>query len=119
MIKAKTVDEYIKNAPETLRGRLNDIRKTIKSAAPNAEEKISYSMPYYGHKGRLAYFAYFKKHIGLYIPPPITKIFAKELKDYETNMATIRFPHDRKLPLALVKKLVKARVKLNEEPKNS
>ncbi|HKC04670.1 MAG TPA: DUF1801 domain-containing protein [Patescibacteria group bacterium] len=115
MKKAKTVSEYIANAPEEMRGRLKEIRASIKSAAPKAEEKISYAMPYYGYKGRLVYFAYFKNHIGVYLTPPITAIFKKELKDYETHMATIRFPHNKKLPLALIKKLVRARVKLNEE----
>ncbi len=115
MTKAKTVDEYIKNAPEVLRGRLKDIREAIKSVAPKAEEKISYAMPYFGYKGRLAYFAYFKNHIGLYLTPPLTELYKDELKEYETHMATIRFPHDKKLPLALIKKLVKARVKMNEE----
>ena len=119
MTKAKTVDEYIKSAPKELQGRLKDLRKTIKSSAPKAEEKISYSMPYYGYKGRLAYFAYFKNHIGVYLTPPLTQMYKDELKDYETHMATIRFPHDKKLPLALIKKLVKARVKMNEELHNS
>lgn len=120
-IKTKTnsneVDKYIAKAPIALQERLKEIRKTIKSVAPKAEEKISYGMPYYGYKGRLAYFAYFKNHIGLYLTPPITKMFKKELKDYETHMATIRFPHDKKLPITLIKKLVKARIKLNEKSK--
>ncbi len=115
MKKPKSVDEYIASAPEEFQGRLKEIRKAIKSVAPKAEEKISYAMPYYGYKGRLAYFSYFKNHIGLYLTPPITEMFKKELKDYETHMATIRFPHDKKLPLVLIKKLVKARVKLNEK----
>lgn len=115
MKKAKTVVDYIEAAPKELRSRLLDIRKAIKEVAPESLEKISYSMPYYGYKGRLVYFAYFKNHIGLYIPPPITKMFEKELKNYETHMATIRFPHDKKLPIALIKKLVKARVKLNDK----
>ena len=117
MKKPISVDEYIKNAPAELQGRLKDLRSVIKQVAPSAEEKISYAMPYYGYKGRLVYFSYFKNHIGVYLTPPITKMFAKELKEYETHMATIRFPHDKKLPLNLVKKLVKARVKLNDELK--
>jgi uncharacterized protein YdhG (YjbR/CyaY superfamily) len=115
MKKPRDVDEYITNAPGEVQGRLKELRKAIKSVAPDALEKISYGMPYYGYKGRLVYFAYFKKHIGVYLTPPITEMFKEELKDYETHMATIRFPHDKKLPIALIKKLVKARVKLNEE----
>lgn len=122
MTKAKTVDpekdgvnEYIKNAPEELRGRLNSIRKMIKENAPNALEKISYGMPYYGYKGRLVYFAYFKNHIGFYAMPPVVGKLKEELKGYKTAMATIQFPHTQKLPLNLIKKLVKAGVKNNEE----
>ncbi len=70
-------------------------------------------MPYYGYKGRLAYFSYFKNHIGLYLTPPIIEEFKKELKDYGTSTATIRFPHKEKLPVALIKKLIKARMKRN------
>ena len=115
MKKATSVDEYLANAPEEIRGRLKEVRKVIKSAAPRALEKISYGMPYYGYKGRLAYFAYAKTHIGLYLTPPIIQEFKKELKDYSTSTATIRFPNAKKLPLALIKKLVKARVRRNDK----
>lgn len=114
MKKAKNVDSYIKNAPKEVQGKLKEIRTAIKSVAPKAEEKISYSMPYYGYKGRLAYFAYAKKHIGLYAMPPITDDFKKELESYKTSTATIQFPLDKKLPIALIKKLIKAGVKNNE-----
>ncbi len=71
-------------------------------------------MPYYSYKGRLAYFALFKGHIGLYLPPPVIAEHKSELEDYETAMATVRFPLDKKLPVVLIKKLVKARMKKNE-----
>lgn len=116
-MKAKTVDEFIAQAPKDKQSKLRQLRKIIKSAAPNAEEKISYGMPYYSHKGKLVYFAYAKNHIGLYPMPPITKMFAKELKKYHTLKATIRFPMNEELPIALIKKLIKARVKLNEANK--
>ena len=117
MKRAKDVDEYIANAPEELQGKLKEIRSAIKSVAPKAEEKISYGMPYYGYKGRLVYFAYFKNHIGLYIPTPVIQEHKKELQDYETAMATVRFPLGKKLPITLIKKLVRAQVKKNEEAK--
>lgn len=117
MRKPRDVDEYIANAPKEVQGKLIELRKAIKSAAPKAEEKLSYGMPYYGYKGRLAYFRLAKKHIGFYIMTPIVKVFKKDLKGYSTTSATIRFPLDKKLPIALVKKLVKARVKMNEETK--
>ena len=115
MSKPKTVDGYIANAPEVVRERLKAIRKLIKEIAPTAEEKISYGMPYYGYKGRLVYFACFKNHIGVYIPTPTVEEHKNDLKDYETSTATIRFSNDKKLPLELIKKLVRARVKTNEK----
>ena len=117
MKKAKDVDEYIAKAPKEVRGNLKELRAIIKSVAPKAEERISYGMPYYGYKGRLVYFAFAKKHIGLYVPPPIIEEHKKELKNYETAKATVRFPLNKKLPLSLIKKLVKARVKKNEARK--
>jgi len=115
MKRVKDVDEYIASAPEDLQSRLKQIRKIIKDCAPKVVEKISYGMPYYGYKGRLAYFSYFQKHIGLYLTPPIIEEYKKELKEYDTSTATIRFPHKEKLPLALIKKLIKARVRKNDE----
>lgn len=114
MKKPKTVNEYIASAPKELRSRLQALRSAISRTAPKAEEKLSYGMPYYGYHGRLAYFAYAKKHIGLYVPPPVVADHKKELKQYETAMATVRFPNDKPLPLALIKKLIKARMKINE-----
>jgi len=125
MKKAKDVDEYIAAAPKDVQQKLKDLRKAIKSCAPKAEEKISYGMPYYGYKqslaskspgkGRLAYFAYFKNHIGLYAMPPIVDDYKNELKKYQTAKATIRFPLNEKLPIPLIKKLIKAGVKRNDE----
>lgn len=111
------VDEYIASAPKEVRDKLRELRGVIIAAAPNAQEKISYGMPYYGYKGRLVYFAHAKKHIGLYIPTPIIEEHKSELKGYETAKATVRFPHTEELPAALIKKLIKARVKKNEETK--
>jgi uncharacterized protein YdhG (YjbR/CyaY superfamily) len=117
MKKPKDVDTYIAEAPKELRARLKQLRAAIKAAAPDAVEKISYGMPYYSHKGRLAYFSHWKAHIGLYLPTPTVDQFKTELKAYETNNATIRFPHEKKLPISLIKKLIKARVKMNEAKK--
>ena len=107
MAKPKNVDEYILASPKEIHGKLKEIRNLIRKAAPKAEEKISYGMPYYGYKGRLAYFRLYKKHIGLYLPPPVIEEHKSELKDYETAKATIRFPLDKKLPSMLIKKISK------------
>ena len=117
MRKLRNVGEYISNAPKEHRAKLRELRSAIRKTAPAASEKLSYGMPYYGYKGRLVYFAIAKKHIGIYIPTPIVQEFKKELKEYEAAKATIRFPLDKKLPLGLIKKLIKARMKLNESAK--
>jgi uncharacterized protein YdhG (YjbR/CyaY superfamily) len=114
MLRAKTVDEYIKAAPKEVQPKLKELRKLIKSSA-KVEEKISYGMPYYGYKGRFAYFAFAKKHVGLYVMPPIVQNHKKDLKGFVTAKATVKFPLDEKLPVALIKKLLKASVKQNEE----
>lgn len=112
--KARDVKGYISAAPKNVRGQLREMRTAIRESAPMAEERISYGMPYYGYKGRLAYFAIAKKHIGLYLPPSTIVKNKKELKKYQTSKATIRFSLEEKLPIALIKKLIKESVKSNE-----
>jgi uncharacterized protein YdhG (YjbR/CyaY superfamily) len=114
MQRATSVDAYIKAAPKDVQPKLKELRALIKSSA-KVEEKISYGMPYYGYKGRFAYFAYAKGHVGLYVMPPTVQNHKKELKGYVTAKATVQFPLEKKLPIALIKKLLKASVKQNEE----
>ncbi len=73
MKPVKNVDEYIAQAPKEVQGKLQELRTVIKDAAPNAEERISYGMPYYEYKGRLVYFQLWKKHIGFYVPTPVVE----------------------------------------------
>jgi uncharacterized protein YdhG (YjbR/CyaY superfamily) len=119
MKKVKTVEEYIAAAPKEARAKLKELRKLIRDAAPKAEEKISYGMPYYGYHGRLAYFGCFKDHVSLFAMPPISDEFKKILKTHVTGKSTIQFSLNEKLPAALIKKIIKARVKRNEKKKNS
>ncbi len=115
MKHVKNVDEYIALSPKEVQDKLKELREIIKSAAPKAQEDISHGMPYYYYKGRLVYFGLSEKHIGFYIPTPIIEEHKSELKDYETTTVTIRFPLDKRLPIMLIKKLVKARInKINE-----
>ena len=74
-------------------------------------------MPYYSYEGRLAYFQLWKNHIGLYLPTPVIEEHKRELKGYETSKATIRIPLNEKLPVTLIRKLVRARMKKNEARK--
>jgi uncharacterized protein YdhG (YjbR/CyaY superfamily) len=115
MKPVKTVDEYIAQAPKEVQEKLKELRAVIRTTAPGAEERISYGMPCYYYKGRLVYFQLWKKHIGFYVPTPVVEEHTSELKGYETTKATVRFPLDEKLPLALIEKLVKARVRKNDE----
>jgi uncharacterized protein YdhG (YjbR/CyaY superfamily) len=111
----KSVDEYIANAPKDVQAKLKQLRAIIRQAAPSAAERISYGMPYYDYKGRLVYFSAARHHIGLYMPTPVIEEHKKELKHYGTSgKATLHFPHDEKLPVTLITKLVKARMKKNE-----
>ena len=113
--KPKSVDDYIAAADPAVRRKLKALRAAIRAVAPNAEERLSYGMPYYAYKGRLAYFAAFKEHIGLYVPSPVVAQHKQELRGYKTALATVQLPLDEKLPIALIKKLIRARRKLNEE----
>lgn len=117
MRRPADVDAYIEAAPKEARNKLREIRKAIKSVAPKAEEKISYGMPYYRYKGRLAYFAAFKDHVSLFAMPPIVGATKSELNKYQTGKSTLRFSFDQKLPVPLIRKLVKAGVRRNETRK--
>lgn len=112
-MKYKNVDDYIADAPVKVRGDLEILRKVIKEVAPQALEKISYSMPFYEYKGRLVYFAFYKKHIGLYVPPPIIDSYKDELKEYKVSKSAVQFPIGQKLPVQIIKKLIKARIEWN------
>lgn len=113
---SKNVDAYIASAPIEVQDKLKEIRAAIKEIAPNAVESISYMMPCYD-KGRIAWFGLMKTHIGLYLRPPIIAEHKKELTDYVTTKSAVHFPLDKKLPIQLIKKLVKARMKKNKVKK--
>ena len=111
----KTIDEYIAGFPKDVRMILEQIRETIKKAAPNAEETISYQMPAFRLKGYLVYFAAHKNHIGFYPMPSAIEKFKKELSVYEGAKGSVKFPMDKPMPLGLIGKIVKFRVKENLE----
>jgi len=111
---AKNVDEYLKAFPSLVQMKLQQLRKTIKVAAPEAEEVISYQMPAYKYHGMLVYFAGNKNHIGFYPVSSAIKAFEMQLSKYKTSKGTVQFPIDEPLPLGLIAKMVKFRVKENE-----
>jgi uncharacterized protein YdhG (YjbR/CyaY superfamily) len=113
--RAETVDGYLATLPEDARTALRQLRKTIKAAAPKATEVISYQIPTFKHQGMLVAFAAFEGHCGFYVMSPhVLQNHAADLKEYELNKASIRFPPSKPLPAALVTKLVKARIAENE-----
>lgn len=111
--KANNVDEYITGFPKEIQLLLQTVRATIKKAAPQAEEMISYQMPAYKYHGMLVFFAAFKNHIGFYATPTGHAAFKKELSAYKQGKGSIQFPHDQPLPLSLISKIVKYRVNEN------
>jgi uncharacterized protein YdhG (YjbR/CyaY superfamily) len=110
-IKFKNIDEYILIFPKDVQKILRQIRETIKKAAPNAEEVISYGMPAFKQSKVLVYFTAYKNHIGFYPTANPIKVFSKELNEYKTSKGTIQFPLDKKIPLTLISKITKFRVK--------
>ena len=112
-----TIDEYINTFPEAVRKILNQLRQTIHETAPEAEETISYQMPTFTLHGNLVHFAAFKHHIGFYPAPTGIEAFQQELAPYKGAKGSVQFPIDQPLPLSLIRKIVKYRVKENLERK--
>lgn len=110
MSELKTVDEYIAGAPEPAQEKLQQMRAIIKELAPEAEEVLSYGMPYYRLNGRFLYLGYFKDHVSLFAMPSAVKKFAKEIEPYHRSKATVGFALDKPLPLDLIKKIIAFRV---------
>lgn len=108
---ANSIDEYIAGCPSDVRERLQRIRRTIRMAAPDAVEAISYGVPTFKLSGNLVHFAAFKEHVGFFPTPSGVEKFKRELAAYENSKGTIRFPHDKPIPLGLIGRIVKFRVR--------
>lgn len=113
------IDKYIATFPKDVQVLLNKIRETIQKAAPKAEQKISYAMPTFYLEGNLVHFAGYKNHIGFYPAPSGLKAFEAEISKYKNSKGAVQFPIDKALPLSLITKIVKFRVKENLEKINS
>ncbi len=109
----KTVNEYLIDFPEPVQYLLEDLRAAIKQAAPEAEETISYQMPAYLFKGKLVFFAAYKNHIGFYPTSSGIVAFKEELSAYKCSKGTVQFPIDKPLPLDLIARIVRFRMKEN------
>jgi uncharacterized protein YdhG (YjbR/CyaY superfamily) len=107
------IDEYIANFPVHIQLKLEEIRVTIRKAAPEAEEKISYQMPAFTLKGNLVYFAAHTNHIGFYPHTSGVNAYKKELVGFKSAKGSIQFPIDKPLPLDLITKIVTFRLEEN------
>ena len=108
-----TIDEYISGFPDDIQTLLQQIRVTIREAAPEAEEAIKYAMPTFVLNGNLVHFAAFKHHIGFYPVPSGIEEFKKELSVYKGAKGSVQFPLDQPMPLELITKIVKFRMSEN------
>jgi uncharacterized protein YdhG (YjbR/CyaY superfamily) len=111
----KTIDEYIALQDEKVIPILEEIRKTIKNCAPEAEETIGYGIPTFKFHGNLVHFAAYKNHIGFYPGPSGIEFFKDEIAKYNNSKGTVQFPLDKPIPFDLITKITGFRVKQNLE----
>jgi uncharacterized protein YdhG (YjbR/CyaY superfamily) len=111
----KSMDSYISRFPKEVQKILERVRSTIREAAPDAEETINYGIPTFTLKGNLVHFAAFKNHIGFYPAPSGIEKFKNELSVYEGAKGSVQFPLDQPIPLDLISRITKFRVKENLE----
>jgi uncharacterized protein YdhG (YjbR/CyaY superfamily) len=110
MTKFKSIDEYISTCPVEWQDRLKELRELIKKHAPNASEKISWSMPTFYQNGNLIHFFLHKHHIGLYPGVEAIEHFKEKLVDYKTSKGAIQLPNNKPLPKDLIEEIVKYKV---------
>lgn len=115
--KIETIDQYIEQFSLPVQRKLLQLKRLIKNIAPEAEEKIGYGIPTFVLNKNLVHFASYEKHIGFYPTPSAIKMFKDELSIYKTSKGAVQFPIDKPLPITLIKKIVKFRVKENLERK--
>ena len=113
--KPTTIEEYIESAPEEVREKVKQMHECIRTAAPDATEGLKWNMPAYSYKRILVTFSVFKNHIGFYPTPSAVEAFANSLAKYKTAKGSIQFPHDKPLPLSLISKIMKFRIKESVE----
>lgn len=110
-----TINEYIAGFPEEVQVILKQVRNTIKEAAPEAEECISWGMPTFKQNGNVVHFAGHKHHVGFYPGDSGVAVFKSELSDYKTSKGAVQFPFNKPMPFELIAKITKYRVKENQE----
>jgi uncharacterized protein YdhG (YjbR/CyaY superfamily) len=111
--KPTTYDEYLERAPEQSRAKLDELRAIVRSAAPEAEEVISYSIPAYKFHGWLMYISGYKGHVSISMLPDTFETFTGNLSSYKTSKSAVQFPLDKPLPEQLIRDLIAHRVAMN------
>ena len=111
----RNIDEYIAGFPSEVQEKLQRMRAAIRKAAPRAQEAIKYAMPTFTLNGNLVHFAAYKNHIGFYPAPRALQEFSEELSKYEGSKGAVRFPLDKPLPIGVIQRIVKYRVKMSKE----
>jgi len=114
-MRPTTIEQYIEAAPEATQTKLRQLHGAIRKAAPGATESLKWSMPAYSYQKILVTFAIFKNHVGFYPMPSAIKAFAKELAKFKTARGSVQFPLDQKLPVSLIGKMVRFRVRESKE----
>jgi uncharacterized protein YdhG (YjbR/CyaY superfamily) len=113
--QVQTIKEYIAQYPKDVAKRLRQISKLVSQEVPDAKEAIKYGIPTFVYNGNLISFAGYKKHIGIYpLPHAPSPKLRMEMQPYFVGKSTLQFPHDKPLPLELIRKVVQARVKDSE-----
>jgi uncharacterized protein YdhG (YjbR/CyaY superfamily) len=115
MIFSKEIDQYIQTFPEETKEKLNTLRVLIQKEVPNAIETFKYGMPTFDLYGNLVHFSGYKNHIGFYPTPSGLQAFESEIKKYNNSKGAVQFPLNQPLPIELIRKIVKFRVKQNTE----
>jgi uncharacterized protein YdhG (YjbR/CyaY superfamily) len=116
-VRFDSIDQYIAAFPEETQKLLEELRSTIKTAAPAVVEKITYQMPTFDLNGRhLVYFSAWKHHIGLYPVPAGDETFQREISQYKSAKSALNFPIDKPLPVKLIRQFVRFRIAENKEP---
>jgi uncharacterized protein YdhG (YjbR/CyaY superfamily) len=113
--RPKSITEYINASPKAARKKLREMRASIRASAPGAKESLKWGMPAFSYERILVTFAAFQHHIGFYPTPSAVRAFAKDLAKFVTAPGSIQFPLDKPLPLALIRKITKFRVRESVE----
>jgi uncharacterized protein YdhG (YjbR/CyaY superfamily) len=114
-IKFDAIDSYIASFPKETQKILEQLRTTIRKAAPEAEETINYGIPTFTLKGNLVHFAAFKNHIGFYPTSSAIEAFKKDLSAYDGAKGSVKFPLDKPIPFDLISRIVKFRIIENQK----